>query len=85
MAKKRKAKCKCTKKKSARKKPAKKKKRSKGLWKSAEIALLRKLFPNNPTAKIARQFGRKVDAVKKKASRMGIKKSKKYLRSISRA
>ena len=34
---------------------------------------------------IAKKLGRKVDAVKKKASRMKLKKSKKYLRSIGRA
>ena len=72
------------KKKTAKKKPIKKKKAVKGLWSRSEASLLRKLFPNNPTAKIAAQLGRPTDAVKKKASRMGLKKSKKYLKSLGR-
>jgi len=67
-----------------RKKTAKRKKAVKGLWTTREVTLLKKLFPANPTSKIAAQLGRKTDAVKKKASRMGLRKSKKYLRSIGR-
>ncbi|MFA5553869.1 MAG: hypothetical protein WCZ89_05965 [Phycisphaerae bacterium] len=59
--------------------------RAKGLWSKQHINLLKKLFPDNATAKIAKKLGRKLDAVKKKASRMGLKKSKKYLKSIGRA
>ena len=56
----------------AKKKKAKKsKKLTKGLWTKADIALLRKLFPSNPTADVAAKLGRPTDAVKKKASRMG--------------
>ena len=61
-----------------------KKKLVKGLWSKSEIALLKKQFPNNPTAKIAEKLGRSLDTVKKKASRMGLKKSKKYLKSLGR-
>ena len=68
-----------------KKKPAKKKKVVKGLWMARETNLLAKLFPTTPTAKIAAQLGRPTDAVKKKASRMGLRKSKRYLRSIGRA
>ena len=81
MAKKRRAK----KKRVAKKKAAKRKRAVKGLWTAADVALLRKLFPTNPTSKIAKQLGRKTDAVKKKASRMKLRKSKRYLRSIGRA
>ncbi len=80
MAKKRKA----TKKKKVVKRKAKKKKAPK-LWTKAEVNLLKKLFPTNPTSKIAKKFGRKTDTVKKKASRMGLRKSKRYLKSIGRA
>jgi len=66
-----------------RKKAAKKKKAVKG-WKPSEVALLKKLFANNPTSAIAKQLRRKTDAVKKKASRMGLRKSKKYLRKLGR-
>lgn len=88
MAKKKKAKKKVTKKKTAKKKPAKKKaakkKGRKGLWTKAEENLLKKLFSTNPTSKIAARLGRKTDAVKKKAGRMKLRKSKKYLKSIGR-
>ena len=52
---------------------------------SEDINLLKRLFPATATSKIARKMGRKTDAVKKKASRMGLKKSKVYLRRIGRA
>jgi len=81
MAKKRKV----AKKKKVVKRKAKKKKAAKGIWTKAEVSLLRKLFPANPTSKIAKQLRRKTDAVKKKASRMGLRKSKRYLKSIGRA
>jgi len=68
-----------------KKKAAKRKKVVKGLWSPNEVKLLKKLFANNLTAKIAAQLRRKTDAVKKKASRMGLRKSKRYLRSIGRA
>ncbi len=72
----------------AKKKKAVKKKAGKtpkGLWSTKDVSLLKKLFPTNPTSKIAGKLGRKTDAVKKKASRMGLRKSKRYLKSIGRA
>jgi allophanate hydrolase subunit 2 len=71
------------KKKKVTKKKAKKK--APKQWTKAEVNLLKKLFPTNPTSKIAKKFGRKTDTVKKKASRMGLRKSKRYLKSIGRA
>jgi len=59
------------------------KKLVKGLWSKSEVSLLRKLFPNNPTTKVAARLGRSLDTVKKKASRIGLKKTKKYLKSLS--
>ena len=67
---------------------AKKKKRTKlkkGLWSKGELSKLKTLFPNNPTAKISATLGRPNDAVKKKASRMGLRKSKRYLKTLGRA
>ena len=61
-----------------------KKKLVKGLWSKNEVNLLKKFFHNNPTAKVASRLGRSADTVKKKASRMGLKKSKKYLKSLGR-
>jgi hypothetical protein len=79
------AKKKKTKKKKTLKKKAKRKKAPKGLWSKADINLLKNLFPTNPTSRIAKKLRRKTDAVKKKASRMGLRKSKTYLKSIGRA
>lgn len=68
----------------AKKKTSAKKKKGKGLWSKNEINILKRLFPNNPTAQIAKKIGRPTEAVKKKASRMKLKKSKKYLKSLGR-
>jgi hypothetical protein len=76
---------KMAKKRKVTKKKAKKKKAPRGLWSKADVNLLKKLFPTNPTSRIAKKLGRKTDAVKKKASRMGLRKSKRYLKSIGRA
>jgi hypothetical protein len=62
-----------------------KKKAIKGVWTKSDLSLLKKLFPNNPTAKIAAKLGRPTDAVKKKASRMGLRKAKRYMKSLGRA
>ncbi len=67
------------------KKKKKKKKLIRGLWSKSELTLLKKLFPKNPTAQIAANLGRPNDAVKKKASRMGLRKSKRYLKTLGRA
>ncbi|MHC4122584.1 MAG: hypothetical protein ACYSSI_03345 [Planctomycetota bacterium] len=63
---------------------AAKKRVKKGLWSAGEIKLLKSLFSNNPTAEIAKKLGRALDAVKKKASRMKLRKSKKYMKSLGR-
>jgi len=68
-----------------KKKKSTKRKAAKGLWTADDVKLLRKLFSTAPTSKIAKELGRKTDAVKKKASRMGLRKSKKYMRSLGRA
>ena len=60
------------------------KKLLKGLWSKDDIKQLRKLFPNNPTADVASNLRRPTEAVKKKASRMGLKKSRKYMKSLGR-
>jgi len=81
MAKKRKSKSK----RAAKRSGAKKGKGRKGMWSTADVNLLKKLFSENPTAMIAKKLRRSVDTVKKKASRMGLKKSKRYLKKIGRA
>jgi hypothetical protein len=56
-----------------------------GQWSKKDLNLLKRLFPVTATSKVAKKLKRKTDAVKKKASRMGLKKSKVYLRRIGRA
>ena len=67
---------------------AKKKKAAKsrkGTWTPSDLKLLKQKFPNTATAEVAAKLGRPVDAVKKKASRMGLRKTKKYMKSLGRA
>jgi hypothetical protein len=68
----------------AKRKKSAKRKTARGTWSARDVNLLVKLFPNAPTADIAKKLKRKTDAVKKKASRMGLKKSRRYLKSIGR-
>lgn len=66
---------------------AKKKKSSKlkkGTWTKDDVKKLKQKFRNSSTADVAKELGRPLDAVKKKASRMGLTKTKKYLKSIGR-
>jgi hypothetical protein len=69
----------------AKKKKKATKKLKKGVWTKSDLATLKKLFVNNPTAEISAKLGRPNDAVKKKASRMGLRKSKRYMKSLGRA
>lgn len=62
-----------------------KKRIPRGRWSKQDLGTLRKLFPTTPTSKVAAKVHRKTDAVKKKASRLGLKKSKVYLKRIGRA
>ncbi len=57
---------------------------TKGSWTGQDVRELKKLFPNRPTAEVARKLGRPTEAVKKKASRMGLRKSRKYMKSLGR-
>ena len=58
---------------------------TKGMWSRNDDNQLRKLFPTRPTAEVAARLGRPTEAVKKKASRMGLRKSKRYMKSLGRA
>ena len=57
---------------------------TKGSWTRDDVKQLKKLFPDRPTAEVAASLGRPTEAVKKKASRMGLKKSRRYMRSLGR-
>jgi hypothetical protein len=57
---------------------------TKGSWTRDDVKQLKTLFPDRPTAEVAAELGRPTEAVKKKASRMGLRKSRKYMRSLGR-
>jgi len=56
----------------------------KGSWTRDDIRQLKKLFSDRPTAEVAAELGRPTEAVKKKASRMGLRKSGRYMKSLGR-
>ena len=56
----------------------------KGSWSKDDLKELRRLFPNRPTAEVAAELGRPTEAVKKKASRMGLRKSPRYMKTLGR-
>jgi len=68
----------------AKKKKKAKKKLKKGLWSNPEIQILRREFPKKSCAAVAKKLGRPLYAVKRKAYRLGIHKSKSYLKSLGR-
>lgn len=51
-------------------------------WTKADVSVLRKQFRNNSTAEVARMLQRTPKAVERKASKLGLTKTKKYLRSV---
>jgi len=61
------------------------KKRVKGRWSNDELKLLKKVFPTTSARQVADKLGRTVKSVEMKASKIGLKKSKKYLKTIRRA
>ncbi|MCH8194151.1 MAG: hypothetical protein IIA65_09050 [Planctomycetes bacterium] len=62
-----------------------KKKLTKGAWTKNDLKLLKRLFANNATADVSAKLGRPNEAVKKKASRLGLRKTKKYMKSLGRS
>jgi len=58
---------------------------TKGTWSKTDLKELRRLFPSRPTADVAAKLGRPTEAVKKKASRMGLRKTRSYMKSLGRA
>ncbi|HSV26328.1 MAG TPA: hypothetical protein VLH60_00390 [Sedimentisphaerales bacterium] len=61
-----------------------KKSLKKGPWTKAEIALLRKIFPNTSCQAVAKRLGRPLYAAKRKAYRLGLAKSSKYMKTLGR-
>jgi hypothetical protein len=57
---------------------------TKGTWTRDDLKQLKKLFADRPTTEVAAELGRPTEAVKKKASRMGLRKSRRYMRTLGR-
>jgi hypothetical protein len=56
----------------------------KGTWTNDDLKVLKGNFKDQRTSEIAKELGRPVDAVKKKASRMGLRKSRRHMRTLGR-
>lgn len=54
-------------------------------WSKDEVKLLKKIFRNRSNREVAEQLGRSIPSVSAKASALGLRKTKKYLKSIGRA
>ena len=54
-----------------------------GLWSTSEVSTLKKNYSNMSTRKVAEKLGRTTKAVEIKAFKMGLRKSKKYLREVA--
>jgi hypothetical protein len=57
----------------------------KGTWTNDDLKVLKRDFGNQRTTEVAKELGRPVDAVKKKASRMGLRKSSKHMKTLGRS
>ena len=53
-------------------------------WTKDENKQLKRMYPNNPTRAVAVVLGRSEGAVKKRAKRLGLKKTSKHLKSLGR-
>ena len=59
--------------------------RQTGKWTKEEIALLKKMFKNMSNRDVADTLNRKEASVQYKAWQLGLKKTKKYMKSIGLA
>ena len=64
---------------------AKKKKLVTGEWSKEDIKVLKKLFCNTSSKDIAKKLNRKSKSVEAKGYQFGLKKTKKYLKSMGLA
>ena len=56
-----------------------------GEWSKDEVKLLKQLFRSTSTKEVAEKLGRTPSSVQNKASALGLKKKRNYLKSIGRA
>jgi DNA-binding CsgD family transcriptional regulator len=61
---------------------AKRKKLVTGVFSKNEVKILKKMYRSTSTKEVAAKLGRKVKSVEVKASKLGLKKTKKYLKSM---
>ena len=54
-------------------------------WSAKEIELLKKLYPHRNSQEVADKIGRSVGMVRARACKLGLKKSKKFLKTLGRA
>ena len=54
-------------------------------WTREDVRALKKIFRNSSNSEVATILGRTPKAVERKAAKLGLKKTKKYLRSIGRS
>ena len=55
-----------------------------GVWSKNEITILKKMFCNMATKELAKKLNRKSKSVEAKASKLGLKKTVKYLKKMGR-
>ena len=61
---------------------AKRKKLVTGVFSKNEIKILKKMYRSASTKEVAAKLSRKVKSVEAKASQLGLKKTRKYLKSM---
>jgi hypothetical protein len=57
---------------------------TKGAWTKNDLRDLKRLFPGRSTEEVAQLLHRPLQAVKKKASRLGLRKSKKRMKALGK-
>ena len=55
-----------------------------GPWLQSDIRYLKKFFGNVPTRELAMELNRPYTAVRKMASRLGLKKSKRHMKKLGK-
>ena len=55
-----------------------------GEWSKDEVKVLKQMFRSTSTTQVAKKLNRKAASVQAKAGKLGLKKTKKYLKSIGR-
>ncbi len=55
-----------------------------GEWSKDELKVLKQMFRSTSTGEVAKKLGRSLPSVQAKATKLGLKKTKKYLKSIGR-